>query len=411
MPQQHNYTMRNVIEEARRRGSTAATKKGAIRWLLNNPLPKPSIIPIPGIGWEWIEIRDGWRGEGRTIRREHVIPGTKSYVNVKQASQAAYFHGGKPMDRAAYRKRKTDGMDREALRARDDTKFRRRWVAGLKRQYEALANVPTATLMEVSKAATSHPERRRKVKDIARRCVIAGIKWMPQDPEQVAVGKLVPVSEDWARAAKAPLNMRGHYANIFPTNRFSYGYHTEGSTEWKNGKPVGYTHATHDNYVRSFALINGPVCEYALHEWEFKFTCPDGYSWRVDSLGLCLVASDGVEYHPGLHELRSKDPISHMVASIAVSRRQRQEQLAANLKDLPAGAESCRVTLEDSRRAGNCVEGTLRWCSAKLGMDRESILRGGHLIHVPASRLIATGESRALAAVRKAWERETAIAI
>lgn len=396
--------MRNVIEEARRRGSTAATKRGAIRWLLNNPPPKPQIIPIPGIGWEWSNV---------TVGTMRVIPGTKSYVSVKEAARVSYFHGGKPMNRDAYRKQKTEGLDREALRAMDDTKFRRRWVAGLKRQYEALVNIQTTTLMEVSKAATSYPERRRKVKDIARRCVIAGIRWMPQDPEQVTVGKLVPVSEDWARKAKAPLNMRGVDASIFPTNRFSYGHHTEGSTEWRNGKAVSYTRATNNNYVRSFALINGPVCEYALHEWEFKFTCPDGYFWRVDYLGLCLVASDGVEYHPELHELRSKsfDPVSLMVSGIEIARIRRREQLAESLKTLPAGAESCRVTLEDSRRAGNCVEGTLRWCSAKLGMDRESILRGGHLIHVPASRLIATGESRALAAVRKAWERETAIAI
>lgn len=402
MPQQHNHTMRNVIEEARRRGSTAATKKGAIRWLLNNPLPKPLIIPIPGIGWEWDNVAVG---------AMQVIPGIRSYANVKQASRVSYLRDGKPMDRAAYRKKKTDGLDREALRARDDAKFRRRWVAGLKRQYEALANVPTATLKQVSDAASSFSERKKKVKAIMMRCAIARIKWMPSELVPIKVGVLVAVSEDWARKAKAPLNMRGKDASIYPTRRYSHGEHSEGVTEWRNGKAVSYTRATHNNYVRSFALINGPVCEYALHEWEFRFTCPDGYSWRVDSLGLCLVAGDGVEYHPELHELRSKDPVSHMVASIAASRRQRQERLAANLKDLPAGAESCRVTLEDSRRAGNCVEGTLRWCSAKLGMDRESILRGGHLIHVPASRLIATGESRALAAVRKAWERETAIAI
>jgi hypothetical protein len=236
------------------------------------------------------------------------------------------------------------------------------------------------------------------------------LKWEPSSVQKTSVlspAVTVKVTEEWARKAGAPLNMRGSDARIIPTRRSSYGIHTGGETEWKHGKPVFYTRAVHDNYVRSFALINGRELHYAIHTKELHLTAPEGYTWRVDSLGFAMVAPDGFEYHPTWSEIWSRDAEEHMVRYINIAREQRR----AVADTLPKGAEDCWVTLEDSRKAGNCVEGTLRFCQLRLGMARDEIIAGAHLVSVSARKLIATGEPRALAAVRMAWMRETTVSI
>jgi hypothetical protein len=75
---------------------------------------------------------------------------------------------------------------------------------------------------------------------------------------------------------------------------------------------------------------------------------------------------------------------------------------------------STRVTLEDSRRAGNCVEGSLAFCERRLRLSREDILAGSYLFSVPAKNLIDNANGnlpQVQNAVRVAWMRETTISI
>jgi hypothetical protein len=75
---------------------------------------------------------------------------------------------------------------------------------------------------------------------------------------------------------------------------------------------------------------------------------------------------------------------------------------------------STRVSLADSRRAGNCVEGALKFAERRLGIGRAEILAGGHLLHVPASRIMAAAGTEAEPARRAcyaAWLRETTVSI
>jgi hypothetical protein len=314
--------------------------------------------------------------------------------------------------RDAWRAKRTEKLDKDALRAKNDPKFRRRFLSALRKEHAKLVNVPVSTLKEITAAADSYNSRASSVEKIRGRCTTAGLKWVPNTLQYVTNGVpsqavKVRVTEEWARKAGAPLNMRGYDARIIPTLRSSYGIHTEGETEWKHGQPVGYTRATHDNYVRSFAIINGRELHYAIHTKELHLTAPEGCTWRVDSLGFAMVAPDGFEYHPTWSDIWSRDVEEHMVRYINIAREQRR----AVAETLPNGAEDCRVTLEDSRKAGNCVEGTLRFCQLRLGMARDEIIAGAHLISVSAKKLIATGEPRALAAVRMAWMRETTVSI
>ncbi|MDE2020512.1 MAG: hypothetical protein KGJ13_09275 [Patescibacteria group bacterium] len=71
------------------------------------------------------------------------------------------------------------------------------------------------------------------------------------------------------------------------------------------------------------------------------------------------------------------------------------------------------MTLEDSRRAGNCVEGTLAWCERTLGLTRQEILDGGYLFSLPAAQILAAngGQPGVERAVKAAWVRETTVSI
>jgi hypothetical protein len=73
-----------------------------------------------------------------------------------------------------------------------------------------------------------------------------------------------------------------------------------------------------------------------------------------------------------------------------------------------------RVTMDDSRRAGNCIEGSLVFAERKLGIDRESVLKSRHLFSVPAPVLLRHSNEdkpRVNAAIRQAWMRETTVCI
>jgi len=148
---------------------------------------------------------------------------------------------------------------------------------------------------------------------------------------------------------------------------------------------------------------------------------PAGMKFDHDSLGLRLVRlSDGMEYHPNAYDLRVKGFAGWMrdrMAVIFVARRDAKRaaaRLAQEAAIMSRELGSVRVTLDDSRKSGNCVEGTLRFAEIRLGITREEILAGGHLFSVSASRLgkFASSEpERVKAAITRAWMRETAVSI
>ena len=148
---------------------------------------------------------------------------------------------------------------------------------------------------------------------------------------------------------------------------------------------------------------------------------PAGMRFGYDALGLRLVRkSDGMEYHPTAADLRSRGfagIIRDRMAAIFVARRDAKRAAARLAEEAAIMARelgSVRVTLDDSRRSGNCVEGTLRFAELRLGITREEVLAGGHLFSVSAARLekFSTAEpERVKAAIQRAWMRETAVSI
>lgn len=145
---------------------------------------------------------------------------------------------------------------------------------------------------------------------------------------------------------------------------------------------------------------------------------PSGMKWSNDSLGIVLIRqSDGMDYHPTVDDYSSKKFASVVRAGMAMNFSKRRESKRAEAAQKKEAAifdkesKTVRVILEDSRRAGNCMEGSLKFAEKRFRMDRESILAAPWLMGVCGSRVIATCDARAMAAVRAAFTRETMVQI
>lgn len=160
---------------------------------------------------------------------------------------------------------------------------------------------------------------------------------------------------------------------------------------------------------------------WQMNKMARRILAPAGLRFAIDNLGAHVVAADGTDYHPTTGEwmsprfaavvraaLTAKRKAAR-VAAIAARESARESARVAKIRDRQMA--SCRVTLADSRSAGNCVEGSLAFAERRLGMPRAEIVAGGHLVHVSGAALLATGDARARRAVEVAWQRETMVAI
>jgi hypothetical protein len=149
-----------------------------------------------------------------------------------------------------------------------------------------------------------------------------------------------------------------------------------------------------------------------------RILAPSGMTFDSDQNGILLRRTDGMDYHPAPEDWSRRDFASHCRAQLTKNFKARAEarKLAAvsarfaKIRAREIG--SVRVTLDDSRRAGNCVEGSLKYAESRLGIERSEILGAGYLFSLPASRLIASnGHPGVARAVEFAWSRETAVQI
>jgi len=150
-----------------------------------------------------------------------------------------------------------------------------------------------------------------------------------------------------------------------------------------------------------------------------RLLAPVGLRFEIDKNGVLLKRiSDGMDFHPAPADWKRKDfttyvrsrMASNYHARLAANRSVRETERHQKIYNREIG--SVRVTLNDSRRAGNCVEGSLKYAESRLGLTRSEILAGDYLFSVPASRLLEPGcGNLARAAVQMAWMRETAVQI
>lgn len=152
---------------------------------------------------------------------------------------------------------------------------------------------------------------------------------------------------------------------------------------------------------------------------------PAGMIFDKDSLGILLKRkSDGMDYHLSSIDFEINNFATLVRAKMAENyklrvRKKKEERATKKNKVEHARinkiysreAPSCRVNLYDSKRAGNCIEGSLAFAERRLHMAREEIMECPWLVNAPARALLDSGDFRAQQAVRVAFERETQISI
>jgi hypothetical protein len=159
-----------------------------------------------------------------------------------------------------------------------------------------------------------------------------------------------------------------------------------------------------------------------------RIVAPTGMQFASDSNGFFLRRlSDGMDYHLSPLDWMSKDFATRVRKAMAENFKKRSAQKKAEKQAKIDAAEaarikairdreigSVRVSLDDSGRAGNCVEGSLAFAERKLHLSREDVIAGGYLLTFSAAKLlaVANGDTAAVQrAVNAAWMRETAVTI
>ena len=266
--------------------------------------------------------------------------------------------------------------DPEAKRARDDKRYRKQYLARLRRREQVALMFDGSNMAGLLARIDSRNERVAVLAEVARlRTIATGKTSKPVELPKINAEshplRTVPIDEKTARKLGASIIMRGKDATLSECIVKSYGHHADAYTDWSNGtnKPRG-VRAEHDNYVRSFGLIVSPTrLEAVFHETQVAIELPDGYIWDIDNNGLRAVDANSRrdDYHPSAAELLRKDAAAYLVAKINANRARRQE-MAAKIAVEAAAVQGVYVCLADSVRAGNCRQGTLSF-GQRHGLD------------------------------------------
>lgn len=186
---------------------------------------------------------------------------------------------------------------------------------------------------------------------------------------------------------------------------------------WKTTRYASHI-ATVANYSEvaknRLSVVHYTTCPLTGRVEKRREKVPAGYRIDQDSLGIRIVRdADGRDYHPDSYERNL--PISAWVERMAFLDAQRDAEDKRKAEDsalwqrIASDANTTRVTLQDSRRVGNCVHGSLAFAS-RLGYNANDV-NGLNVPGIRANVLLRTGDERAKRAVRAAWERETLVCI
>lgn len=182
-------------------------------------------------------------------------------------------------------------QEREYRRTLNDAKFRKSLLCQLQRELQALNKAPAMTLDAITAWSNDDAKREQTYKAIAER--IRRISARSKIPNRLVilpnVGYLT-TSQKAVRKCGGRLDMRGADAQIILTCKTSRLDYREGWTEWSGGRPISYTRATRDNYVRSFGVIkaDGLLLQAVCAERTFEQIAPEGYKWILEGGRIAL---------------------------------------------------------------------------------------------------------------------------
>jgi hypothetical protein len=322
--------------------------------------------------------------------RATTADGIRRWTRDNTVSKTIRLHYSKPMQRWTWEdQQRTRKADPEAKRAKHDKAFRRRYLARLTRTENKLCKCD-GTLSGIADYYLPQTESERilTLQEIARqRKIVTGKDSPVRAPTQYGIR--IPVDAVNARKHGCTISMRGDNARVIACREPSHHDHEPGITKWKGGRPIKYTRAKNDNYVRSVAVVRDSLTlDYMLHNDTYAVTLPEGYHWHLDYLGLRAVsdADRSHDYHVCaadlLAQVENPERIPAMIRENAETRQRVKAEQAAEAAAL-AGIYVC---VADSINAGNCRAGTIAFAKRhKLDVRR----------HYPAPELLAQANGEA----------------
>jgi hypothetical protein len=244
----------------------------------------------------------------------------------------------------------------EIKRALKDRKFRAKFLRRLNRKANTLLN-PKSLDKLLTKSFQGRQDHLCAVAVIKTK--ILGKPFSYTLPKSSSTYVLVSgFHADFARRfGVTGIHMKGKNATLSP-DFVTYHQYFPGETKWKWGKPVGYTRAVNDNYVRSVAWINSPqTLDYIFHETRIRLTLPNNtFTWNIDTNGL-KVSNGPDDFHPEVSDLLEKNAVERIILKLQNNAEQRKRTAAIRLAEI-AEMEDVWVCFNDSLRAGNCRGGT-----------------------------------------------------
>lgn len=268
-------------------------------------------------------------------------------------------------------RKKLTAAEREDRRAANDSRFRARLVASLKKQ---IAAVPVEAGPSARKALVERLSR------IAPRATV------PAYP-----GVLVRITSD--AVYRLGWIQRGKDASYSIWRNPYQHVHAVGETEWRNGQPRHYTRAVNDTRLQSVAwdapggmltvrcvgsrrraqiTIPGSTARIAPREALLSgdligISQDDGSITRYDHTGAVTGVSiprpgyDGIWEH-GADIAEARAELTHKAERAEMTHPSPGMRRAARL--LCRGA-SLAATIDDARAAGHCRAGIEAWCRAR----------------------------------------------
>ena len=254
--------------------------------------------------------------------------------------------------------------DADAKRAANDKQFRKQFSAALREEAEKLV-----TRKEIRDFSDQVWSERNKIdshlQNIDRQLEIAKSPVLRTKLNLRNLGvACVNIKVTAAVKAGGTIIRRGKDWKSYVCIEPSHVICKPGWTEWRNGRPISYTRASNDSYVRSVAMIqsSGNSLDYLLHETIYSVAAPTHFHWKIDDYGVKLVDTTGADYHPSGEELILPNAGDHCRDQLLTNSKKR-----ATLTKHDAFGD-VRVSMQDSLEAGNCPAGSSRFAQTH-GLD------------------------------------------
>lgn len=205
-------------------------------------------------------------------------------------------------------------------------------------------------------------------------------KWRERQEKKLAVTPKMTLRMRYERA-RCPIPLAGQRSrdvenrlcglyprrqNWEPAQPSAHGSFVSENDNGRYSSRCGYSRISYTPAIESYSLVFGKRMIYTFDGQKHTIVAPRGYRWERDANGVALVGAAG-DYHPTSDDLLQPHAARHCVAQmkkLAAVRRAARDKLRQSLAMVRrAESEGARVCLQDSRRAGNCMAGSLTWAA------------------------------------------------